>query len=144
MTLHERLTFERNLEALADVFGVRLTDGRRDGYWEALADLGYEAVEAAMSRAKQRAQRFPVPAQIRELAQSLASEERGREMAHAAAQAAAAGELPQEGPHCSACDDTGWIRSLYKPAIYGGVEVSRVRRCHCWSTNPVRIARNTW
>lgn len=143
MTLTERLTFEDQLDALADTFRAKLTDRTRDRYFEHLNDLALPVLVSAMQRAGRDGDKFPVPKTLRQLAQCEARKARDSQTKRAQAQMIEAG-VDAPGPHCDACDDYGWIYMKVYPSIYGGeVEVSQVRRCACWATNPVKLARET-
>lgn len=67
MTIEDTPRFLRKLSALVELFGTRMTDGRLQGYFEALKDLPIGALEDAMATAAKASERFPRPAELRRL-----------------------------------------------------------------------------
>jgi hypothetical protein len=67
MTDQDRPKFAALLTAVAEVFGASLSTPRVELYWRALVDLGWSDVKAACESWTRQGERFPVPAQLREL-----------------------------------------------------------------------------
>lgn len=61
----ERSTFEKNITALAEIYGVEISHERMAGYWELLKDLSFSSFSYAVRIAGQSCKFFPVPAEIR-------------------------------------------------------------------------------
>lgn len=58
----------RRLNALGELYNVTLSPARKALYFEALRDLPFEAVAAALSQATRTCKFMPLPAEIRQLA----------------------------------------------------------------------------
>lgn len=68
MTLTDSPRFARQFARLVELFGgVRMSEGRLEGYFEALKDLPIAALEDAMEAAARTLERFPRPADLRRL-----------------------------------------------------------------------------
>mgnify|MGYP001558060664 FL=1 len=61
----ERSVFEKNLTALAEIYGIEISHERMAGYWELLRDLSLASFSYAVRIAGQSCKFFPVPAEIR-------------------------------------------------------------------------------
>ena len=74
MTEDEKPEFLNLLVGLADTFDAKITDGRIDGYWQALQDLELGALRNAVGKALNVCDRFPPPVKLRELDDPLTAD----------------------------------------------------------------------
>ncbi|MEK9726099.1 MAG: hypothetical protein VW405_21785 [Rhodospirillaceae bacterium] len=131
--------------------GLRFAPKSLQTHWEALQDIPLSALEAGITRSQRTRDDFPSPAQLREDIDAATRTDT------AFVAGADARVRPLEAPVelgalptgtviramsdfiyvCDTCRDTGWD----EVRAHGAHGHATVRKCACWSTNPVLIAK---
>lgn len=131
----DSLRLHRAVTALGLAFHRDLDDADYDRFEADLADLPIDRIEDACLHLRRHSKRFPTVAHIREQADLLPRHT-------PALPAPTLPGRPDDPPHCSACDDSGWELGLWceggtcgHPRAHGPHTFTR--RCHCRSSNPV-------
>jgi hypothetical protein len=139
-------------QALDALRGLPFPPQSLQTHWLGLKDLPLTALQSAVEAAAQRCDRFPSPAELRQLADlSPAALPEVPSRVTPLAEPQVVGHLPTGraivqtavyAPCCATCNDSGWAPTTMWHAkdgtpVPGGAPA--VTRCGCWADNPVLV-----
>ncbi|MEK9723291.1 MAG: hypothetical protein VW405_07380 [Rhodospirillaceae bacterium] len=148
------MSFQEMQTTLDALRGLPFPPTSLQTHWIGLKDLPLEALQAAVAAAAKRCERFPSPAELRQLA-----DEAPRHLPEAPSRVTplqtpkVLGTLPtgqqvvQTAIYeawCVVCGDTGWEPCVVFKAAHGmpvPEGAPAVRQCGCWSENPVLVRK---
>lgn len=146
------MSFAELRDALADLRGLPFAPADLNTHWLGLKDLPEPVLRAAVREAARRCERFPSPAELRQLADlAPAALPDVPSLVTPLAEPQVVGHLPTGraivqtavyAPCCATCNDSGWAPTTMwhtkdGTPVPGGAPA--VTRCGCWADNPVLV-----